>query len=57
MNWSTQLLQSTCPQGLASVAREEFVSPLLQAGHILWGILLFESVSSEKLTVMRLCSE
>lgn len=57
MNWSTQLLHRTCPQGLASVALEEFVRPFVQAGHILWGFFVSESFSSVKLTVTSVCSE
>ncbi len=51
MNWSTQLLQRTCPQGLASVALEALVRPFLQDGQIRWGFFVSGSVSSEKLTV------
>lgn len=57
MNWSTQLLQRTCPQGLANVALEEFEKAFLQAGHILWDFFVSEFVSSVKLTVTSVCSE
>lgn len=57
MNWLTQFLQTTCPQGLANCALDAFVRPFLQDGHIFCTAFVVESVSSVNFIDTSVCKE